>query len=267
MNSITPAQIAPSIRVCNYIHPDNGEMWGPRTIPDYELILVVAGIFKYISQEKSITVKSGQILLIKPMIKHSLRHINEFGKGTISCIHCDATKTSEDKNLECQLIPAPETITTPKEFEIFHESFKQCCEIFDNFAPYKKELLETIVKSIWIRLAQYWQKKTSQSISPRIQEMTEYLRETMKTNVSRHDLADKFGYSPEHINYLFKKELGITPTEFINHQRVLLAFHLIKNDQLSVKEASHKTGFNDQYYFSRVFKKIMGYPPAHFKSE
>ncbi len=40
------------------------------------------------------------------------------------------------------------------------------------------------------------------------------------------------------------------------------AFLLIQNERLSVKEAAERTGFYDTYYFSKIFKKVYGFPPG-----
>ena len=98
-----------------------------------------------------------------------------------------------------------------------------------------------------------------------VNEMMEYLRTNMTRPISRVDLAEQFNYTPEHINYLFKKELGISPTRFLNRERAVMGFKLLSEDGLSVQQAANKTGFSSQYYFSRIFKDIFGYPPAKIK--
>jgi transcriptional regulator GlxA family with amidase domain len=95
-----------------------------------------------------------------------------------------------------------------------------------------------------------------------MQEMVGWLRQHLTEPVSRRDLAARLYVTPEHINAMFKKELGISPTQFVHRERVLLANRLMLTEGLSVKEAAARTGFCDQFYFSKVFKKVMGVPPS-----
>jgi transcriptional regulator GlxA family with amidase domain len=49
----------------------------------------------------------------------------------------------------------------------------------------------------------------------------------------------------------------------ITGERVVAAYNLLYEQGLSVKEASQAVGFQDRFYFFRVFKQIMGYAPSH----
>lgn len=71
--------------------------------------------------------------------------------------------------------------------------------------------------------------------------------------------------SPTHFRALFKNETGKSPLQYLNELRVNTAKMLIKNsypDSLSMKEITQMCGFNDQYYFSRLFKKHTGHAPT-----
>ena len=63
---------------------------------------------------------------------------------------------------------------------------------------------------------------------------------------------------------LFKSTLGITPLQYINRSRVEKSKYLLEHTQFSVGEISDEVGFEDELYFSRVFKKFTGIPPQSF---
>lgn len=70
----------------------------------------------------------------------------------------------------------------------------------------------------------------------------------------------------EYLRKLFTKEKGITPLQFLINQRIDCAKKfLIKNNNLSIKEIAENSGFSDQLYFSRIFKKITGQSPKSYK--
>ena len=92
--------------------------------------------------------------------------------------------------------------------------------------------------------------------------MVSYLRTHLDRKVTRRSLAREFGITPEHVNALFKKHLGVTPTQFIQRERMQKAYHYLRDEGLSVKETAARVGFDDPFYFSRVFKRLMHRSPT-----
>lgn len=264
MTSIPLKDINPSVRICNYFSPEKGQIWGPRIIPDYELIFISKGTFVFETDEVlEVPVKS--VLCIKPLLRHTFRHAPTSSRGVISCIHFDILNSPQNDVNDWDMDPQPETLTLSPDHQQIHDLFKSCEKVFLNYDPYKNELLQLILKQILLRLAGAWQNQSKPRISKHLESMLEYIRKNPTQNISRNILAEQFGYTPEHINYLFKREMGITPTEFITREKMLLAQHLIQNDGLSVKQAAFRVGINDQYYFSRLFKKYLFRCPSQYK--
>ena len=84
--------------------------------------------------------------------------------------------------------------------------------------------------------------------------------------LSRWQIADDVHVSEDYLTRVFKKELGLSPWDYLNRYRVWLAGSLLRNTGMSVNEVSIATGFQDQAYFCRVFKKIRGYSPSKLRS-
>lgn len=81
-----------------------------------------------------------------------------------------------------------------------------------------------------------------------------------------HELMKQIPLSIDHCRRLFIKETGKTPSVYltekrINYAKVLLETRL-RNNSMNVKEIANLVGFEDPYYFSRVFKKITGKSPT-----
>lgn len=88
-------------------------------------------------------------------------------------------------------------------------------------------------------------------------------------NYSRDDLdigqiAANAGISRSHLYRLFMEHISMPPNEYLTRYRINKAAALLKNENLSVGEAAYSTGFSDQLYFSRVFKKQKGIPPSRY---
>ena len=84
--------------------------------------------------------------------------------------------------------------------------------------------------------------------------------------LSRWQIADEVHVSEDYLTRVFKKELGLSPWDYLNRYRVWLAGTLLRNTGMSVNEVAEATGFQDQAYFCRVFKKIRGYSPSRLRS-
>ena len=84
--------------------------------------------------------------------------------------------------------------------------------------------------------------------------------------LSRWQIADEVHVSEDYLTRVFKKELGLSPWDYLNRYRVWLAGTLLRNTGMSVSEVAEATGFQDQAYFCRVFKKIRGYSPSRLRS-
>ncbi len=66
---------------------------------------------------------------------------------------------------------------------------------------------------------------------------------------------------PNYISTKFKEEMGISVIEFLTGIRLEKAYSLLDSAPLSCQQVALSVGFNDQFYFSKCFKKKFGFPP------
>ncbi len=273
MRTLTPFEFQPTVRIANYFAALPGAAWCERTIPDYELILVVSGRFAYATEALGERwVGPGHVLCIPPLEHHSFRRVDHSKRAVLSCIHGEVIQDGSRGAGDYVLNPAPQVVTDVRGEKSIQAAFKRCSEVFNEYGPYRRVLLEAVALEIWVRLAARWGRSGNgigegkRGISLRAQRMVDFLKKNLCEPISRRDLADAFHLTPEHINAIFKRELGISPTGFIHRERVLRAYNGIRDEGWSVKEAAARVGFSDPFYFSRVFKRIMSESPGHVRS-
>jgi quercetin dioxygenase-like cupin family protein len=93
MKTINPIEIQPTVRIVNYFQVVPGAIWGWRTIPDLELILVVAGRFAYQTDgNETLLIGPGQVLCIPPDQPHVFKQADTSKRAVISCIHNELTQ-------------------------------------------------------------------------------------------------------------------------------------------------------------------------------
>ncbi|MDI4647782.1 AraC family transcriptional regulator [Cohnella hashimotonis] len=97
-----------------------------------------------------------------------------------------------------------------------------------------------------------------------IERTADLLMENYKQHYSIEELAAHAGLSPSHYRLLFKKITGMTAVQYQNHVRISIAKDLIASGECNVTEAALAVGYQDIYYFSRLFKKLVRESPSRY---
>ncbi|MFB9277050.1 helix-turn-helix domain-containing protein [Cohnella cellulosilytica] len=96
----------------------------------------------------------------------------------------------------------------------------------------------------------------------KIQAVILYMKRHLREKLTRDQLAEQAGLTPEHFSRVFKKRTGQSPVDYLIGIRVERAEELLRSTPLAIKEIARQVGFEDPYYFSRVFKKVTGAAPS-----
>lgn len=86
-------------------------------------------------------------------------------------------------------------------------------------------------------------------------------------NIGIDDIAKAVGISRSHLYRVFMSNVGQSPIDYLTAFRIEEACKLLRQTALSISEIAVSVGFFDQFYFSRVFKKIKGVPPSRYLRE
>lgn len=95
----------------------------------------------------------------------------------------------------------------------------------------------------------------------------DFLSASIEQPLTLDQMANAVNLSASHFSYLFKQKTGFPPIEYFNHLKVQKACQYLLFTDLRVKEISQKLGIEDQYYFSRMFTKVMGMSPNKYKEK
>lgn len=97
--------------------------------------------------------------------------------------------------------------------------------------------------------------------------LIEYIRANYKNNITVSEMAELLKMSESNLYSVFKKSTGMSPLKYLNEYRLSMAAGLLQQTQLSIKEIAHETGFDDQFYFSKMFKAKYSLSPAKYRQE
>lgn len=98
-----------------------------------------------------------------------------------------------------------------------------------------------------------------------IAEVIEYIRLNLKENINLKNLSDKACMSTTSFYRFFKRELGMSPIEFVLNEKMKCAKKLLKNPTIQINEVCYLSGFEDANYFTRMFKKHEGITPKQYQ--
>ena len=98
-------------------------------------------------------------------------------------------------------------------------------------------------------------------------EITEYISDNLCQSVSLEEICSLTHYSKTLLCSTFKRMMGMGIIEYHSRMRIERSKELMLSRGMSVSEASEKLGFENQYYFSRVFKRCEGKSPREFLKE
>ena len=93
----------------------------------------------------------------------------------------------------------------------------------------------------------------------------EYIAENYAENLSLAEVAEQLGISGGYLSSLFNQNVHCGFVDYINTVRVDRACCYLEQDYLKTYEIAYKVGFNDEKYFSKVFKKIKGVSPKQYR--
>ena len=104
------------------------------------------------------------------------------------------------------------------------------------------------------------------SIPYNLKKAVAYIRRHYTQSITLDELADCCNVSKQQLTRYFKKSFDDTPINYVIKYKIAKAKELLfKHPQLTVTEIAYELGFNDQHYFSRIFKRITGESPSHYK--
>jgi two-component system, response regulator YesN len=99
----------------------------------------------------------------------------------------------------------------------------------------------------------------------KIRQAIEYIRTHLGEDLSLNAISAAIDSSPHELSRQFKKQTGKSLTDYINEQRIIEAIYLIDNQHFSITDIALMVGFNDVNYFTKVFKKLKGMTPSHYR--
>ena len=99
-----------------------------------------------------------------------------------------------------------------------------------------------------------------------VSEIKNYINENFSSNVELSTICKKLGYNSHYVGNTFKKQTGLTFTEYLHKVRIKRACFLLTSTTMSIAQVANEIGYQNITYFYRVFKEKMGVDPKTFRN-
>lgn len=128
-----------------------------------------------------------------------------------------------------------------------------------------KDQCHTVWSRITLDYCRLIRKHTLKDYSLLTQKIITYINTDLTADLSLKAMSDWLNVNASYLSTLFKKEVGIPLTDFVNRQRIEQAKKLLIATELPTKTIAQQCGIPDIYYFSRLFKKRTGVTPKLYR--
>jgi two-component system response regulator YesN len=98
-----------------------------------------------------------------------------------------------------------------------------------------------------------------------VDEIRRHIEDNYAQDISLSDMANRYKISPGYLSLLFTERTGKNFIEYLTERRIKKAQELLKHTDMKIYEIACAVGYNDSYYFSSCFKKLVGMTPSEYR--
>lgn len=266
--------------LCFYIHYCNrrqsNEVWRysnriKRTLQHHEILLITSGKGYIMNKNKKHKVKSGMLFYICPEVEHSIEADIEEPISFLSVhfsyssVNFNGDKWSiKNENESLQL----HSMQQLKDYYQIENLFRRLVEAWIAKLPSYEFISKTLFQQLIFEIIENLRNKNENyAASLKVGKIIEFMHENVNSKITLTELAEMVQLSPTYLSRIFKQTTEYSIIEFFNKIKVDKAKEMIIEGDKKMKEIAQLLGFTDEFYFSRIFKRIEGTSPSEFYSK
>ena len=128
--------------------------------------------------------------------------------------------------------------------------------------------IRLLAQSLILELIRTFEKSKPHALIPlHVRNLITYIDAHYTKPITVDDLAKHSERSKSGITGLFKMHYGKTPIQWILQKRIDKACELLATTSLPIGEIGQLSGIDDQFYFSKLFKKMIGHSPLAYRRQ
>lgn len=242
--------------------PAEGWAHAPRTLTDYELIVVSSGTVFMRALEKDYAVSAGEYLLIPP----GERQVGvKPSSPQFYWLHFLCREPGPGEDRPCLELPAFGSLPKPERLIVLMKQMQDCIRTYGD--PAENDFLCTSVLCELKNQMQRSEISLKQDAAKQIYlDIVDYVKYSVNSNLLVRDIAAYFGYNEKYISHVFSRIAGVPLKQYILNQKIEHARALLTDGNATIAEITDLCGFNDSHTFMRAFKKATGFTPSEYRN-
>lgn len=240
-------------------------------VSQYILIYCIEGEGWFELENQTQKVSANQVFILPKEKAHSYGS-NIKNPWTIYWCHFDGEKASffAEELYKPLLISAEKNSRIEDQFKLFEEIFSTLKN------GYSKENLDFSITAFFYFLGSLKYLgifRASNTISTQQQQLDmvddaiHYMRENVRKRITLKQISDYVGYSTSHFSAKFQSKTGYSPLNYHIHLKIQEACHYLDFSEMKINQISMLVGFEDPFYFARIFGKTMGSSPSEYRKK
>jgi AraC-like DNA-binding protein len=237
----------------------------PNGSDQFIVIYCVDGQGEIRTKEALQAIGSDQFFIIPAGMPHSYRSDAQ-NPWSIYWIHFAGSKSAAYARFGGQVASIERTKTSRinDRIGLFSEIFRNLDRGFSTETlEYVNQCLPHLLAS-FTHLSQFRLIKESGEKDPVAQSIN-FMLEQLTQKLKLEKISAETGLSASHFSRLFVNRTGHSPIDYFIQLKIQRACRLLDNSGWSIADVSREMGFDDQFYFSRVFRKVMGMSPNEYR--
>ena len=239
----------------------------PNGMKGYIMNLTVKGRGKIFSGEHEFIVEPGDLLLFPPEAVHYYGRADDSNEWYHRWVYfrpraywADWLRWPHEVERVGHIKLADEQLANE-----FDSLFLNIEETHKEIRPMSEQLAMNLLERLLIRCYEVTSLADHAPMDHRILEACQILSASLSAEFSIEELAERVFLSPSRLAHLFREQVGVSIVRWREDQRIIRAKLLLQTTPLPVAVIGQQTGYDDQLYFSRVFKKRVGVSPSEYR--
>lgn len=262
------------IHYCNSRQRNGGEKYpraSGRKMQHHEIALITGGKGRMIIGGKRHPYKEGTLFYIGQDMPHALEPeadtSTEFLSVHFSYGHVRYYEGKWSIRNEEQMLSLP-TVSEPADSYHLEELFRMLVVSWHQKRPGYEFISRTYLHQLLLIMLQDKNRhEHNYAVALKVEKVIQYLHDNVGKRVSLAELAELVQVAPTYLARIFKETTGYTVITFFNKMKTDKAKEMMIDNNIKMKEVAQALGYSDEFYFSRLFKKIEGISPSEYYSK